>query len=68
MFCDVIASTPGDVLCWLLHQLLEMFSCVELIADCLSSLYQDSDWVDYDEQASQSVGIYNIEHKFVVVK
>ncbi|XP_022344576.2 CXXC motif containing zinc binding protein-like [Crassostrea virginica] len=28
----------------------------------------DSDWVDYDEQASQSVGIYNIEHKFVVVK
>ena len=45
-----------------------MFKCVELIAVCLSSLYQDSDWVDYDEQASQSVGIYNIEHKFVVVK
>lgn len=28
----------------------------------------DSDWVDFDEPASQSVGVYNIEHKFVVVK
>ncbi|XP_048745758.1 CXXC motif containing zinc binding protein-like isoform X2 [Ostrea edulis] len=28
----------------------------------------DPDWVDYDEPASQSVGVYNIEHKFVVVK
>lgn len=28
----------------------------------------NADWVDYDEPASQPVGVYNIEHKFVVVK
>ncbi|XP_061166524.1 CXXC motif containing zinc binding protein-like [Saccostrea echinata] len=28
----------------------------------------DPDWVDYDAQANQSVGVYNIQHRFEVVK
>lgn len=34
----------------------------------VSVFLQNADWVDYDEPASQPVGVYNIEHKFVVVK
>ena len=29
---------------------------------------EEREWVDYDEKASQSVGIYELEHKFITIK
>lgn len=28
---------------------------------------EEGEWVDYDEKASESVGIYSVEHKFIKV-
>lgn len=29
---------------------------------------EEREWVDYDEKAGESVGIYEMEHKFVAIK
>lgn len=36
--------------------------------DDIDGLYLFQDWVDYDERKGESVGIYEVEHKFVCVK
>lgn len=37
--------------------------CVPLV--CVVVLQE---WVEYDEKKGESVGVYEIEHKFVIVK